>query len=90
VRDFRIAVTGRGVSAVGDAVTQLALLIRVHDQGGGAAGVAAVLAVSAAAVVLLAPWAGRLVDSRDSRRLAVGGSAVAAAAVAGLALGGPL
>jgi len=90
VRDFRIAVAGRGVSAVGDAVTQLALLIRVHDQGGGAAGVAAVLAMSAAAVVLLAPWAGTLVDSRDSRRLAVGGSVVAAAAVAGMALGGPL
>ena len=90
LRDFRIAVAGRGVSAVGDGVTELALLVHVHDSGAGPAGVALVLAVSAAAVVLTARWAGRLVDTRDSRTLMVAGSAVAALGVAGLAVGGPL
>jgi MFS family permease len=90
LRDFRIAVAGRTVSAVGDGITLLALLVLVHDSGAGPAGVAVVLAVSAAAVVLTARWAGRLVDTRDSRVLTVTGSAVAAAGVAGLALGGPL
>ncbi len=89
-RDFRIAVAGRGVSAVGDGVTQLALLLHVHDSGAGTAGIALVLGVSALAVVVSAPWAGRLVDTLDSRVLAVAGSAVSAAAVLGLAAGGPL
>lgn len=91
-RDFRLAVAGRGVSAIGDGITQLALMIHVHDRQGGPGGVAAVIGVSALAVVLFAPWAGGLVDRHDSRVLAVSGSLVAAAGAAGLGLeaGAPL
>ncbi len=49
--------------------------------------VAAYLLCSALPLVLLAPWAGRLADTRDSRTLATASSVVSAAAVAGMGLG---
>ena len=48
---------------------------------------AAYLFCSALPLVLLAPWAGRLADTRDSRTLATASSVVSAAAVAGMGLG---
>ncbi len=48
---------------------------------------AAYLLCSALPLVLLAPWAGRLADTMDSRTLATASSAVSAAAVAGMGLG---
>lgn len=49
--------------------------------------VAAYLLCSALPLVILAPWAGRLADTKDSRTLAVGSSAVSAAAVAVMGFG---
>ena len=47
---------------------------------------AAYLLCSALPLVVLAPWAGRLADTRDSRTLATAASAGSAAAVAGMGL----
>ena len=47
---------------------------------------AAYLLCSALPLVVLAPWAGRLADTRDSRTLATATSAGSAAAVAGMGL----
>lgn len=49
--------------------------------------VAFYLLCSALPLVVLAPWAGRLADTRDSRTLATAASAGSAAAVAGMGLG---
>lgn len=48
--------------------------------------VAFYLLCSALPLVVLAPWAGRLADTRDSRTLATAASGVSAAAVAGMGL----
>ena len=70
--------------------------VMLHLQNAAAAGetpvagpwlVAAYLLCSALPLVLLAPWAGRLADTMDSRTLATASSAVSAAAVAGMGLG---
>jgi predicted MFS family arabinose efflux permease len=70
--------------------------VLLHLQAATAAGgipvpgswlVAAYLLCSAVPLVVLAPWAGRLADTRDSRTLATAASAVSAAAVAGMGLG---
>jgi len=70
-RDLRIALIARSVSEFGDDLALVALLLRVHDEGGGPLGVAALLIASTLPIVVLAPWAGRLADSKDSRLLIV-------------------
>jgi predicted MFS family arabinose efflux permease len=82
-----MAATGMGAVVV---------CVLLHLQAASAAGgipvpgtwlVAAYLLCSAIPLVVLAPWAGRLADTRDSRTLATAASAVSAAAVAGMGLG---
>jgi MFS family permease len=93
-RDFLIASTARFVATAGMGAVVVSVML--HLQNAAAAGgtpvagpwlVAAYLFCSALPLVLLAPWAGRLADTRDSRTLATAASAVSAAAVAGMGLG---
>ena len=93
-RDFLIASTARFVATAGMGAVVVSVML--HLQNAAAAGdtpvagpwlVAAYLLCSALPLVLLAPWAGRLADTRDSRTLATAASAVSAAAVAGMGLG---
>lgn len=68
---------------MGDEVALVALLLTAHGTGGGTPAIAALLLAGALPTVVLAPWAGRLVDRADSRRLlAVTGAAQAALCVA--------
>lgn len=74
---------------MGDEVALVALLLAAHGTGGGTPAIAALLLAGALPAVVLAPWAGRLVDHTDSRRLlAVTGAAQAALCV-GLAASEP-
>ncbi|AXJ08509.1 MFS transporter [Arthrobacter sp. PM3] len=93
-RDFLIASSARFVATAGMGAVVVSVML--HLQNAAAAGetpvagpwlVAAYLLCSALPLVLLAPWAGRLADTKDSRTLATAASAVSAAAVAGMGLG---
>lgn len=68
-RDLKVAGTGRALSVLGDEIALVALLLHVHDTGAGTRGVMLLLGAAAVATVVLAPWAGRLVDRVDSRLL---------------------
>ena len=93
-RDFVLASGARFIATAGMGAVIISVML--HLQNLAAAGqtaiagpwlVAAYLLCSALPLVLLAPWAGRLADTRDSRTLATASSAVSAAAVAGMGLG---
>lgn len=71
---------------MGDEIALVALLLRVHDTGGGPRGVTALLVAAAAPTVLLAPWAGRLADRFDSRVLACASASVQVVVCVALAL----
>ncbi len=68
-RDLRIVGPARALSFLGDEVALFALLLRMHDSGHGESGVALLFLASAIPTIVAAPWAGRLVDRTDSRRL---------------------
>ncbi|HET8616630.1 MAG TPA: MFS transporter [Actinomycetales bacterium] len=68
-RDLRVVGPARALSVLGDEMALVALLLAVHDSGGGARGISLLLASAAIPTVLLAPWAGRLADRWDSRVL---------------------
>src|SRR4051794_18843375 len=89
-RDLRIAGGAKALSLLGDEIALVALLLHVHDLGAGARGVTLLLISAAVPTVLLAPWAGRLVDRVDSRTLLVGSAAAQAAVCTALAFAGPL
>lgn len=93
-RDFVLASSARFAATAG--LGAVVVSVMLHLQNLAAAGrtpvagpwlVAAYLLCSALPLVLLAPWAGRLADTRDSRALATAASVVSAAAVAGMGLG---
>ncbi len=93
-RDFLLASSARFIATAGMGAVIISVML--HLQNLAAAGltqvagpwlVAAYLLCSALPLVLLAPWAGRLADTRDSRTLATASSVVSAAAVAGMGLG---
>jgi len=93
-RDFVLAGGARFIATAGMGAVIISVML--HLQNLAAAGqtavagpwlVAAYLLCSALPLVLLAPWAGRLADTRDSRTLATASSVVSAAAVAGMGLG---
>ena len=93
-RDFVLASGARFIATAGMGAVIISVML--HLQNLAAAGqtavagpwlVAAYLLCSALPLVLLAPWAGRLADTRDSRMLATASSVVSAAAVAGMGLG---
>lgn len=92
-RDFLLASSARFLAATGMGAVVVSVML--HLQALTAAGtvtlagswlVAAYLLCSALPLVILAPWAGRLADTRDSRTLATAASAGSAAAVAGMGL----
>ena len=92
-RDFLLASSARFLAAAGMGAVVVSVML--HLQAADAAGtvhlagswlVALYLLCSALPLVVLAPWAGRLADTRDSRMLATATSAGSAAAVAGMGL----
>jgi MFS family permease len=85
-RDLRIVGPARALSVLGDEMALVALLLAVHDSGGGPRGISLLLASAAVPTVLLAPWAGRLADRWDSRVLTVTSALSQALACAVLAL----
>lgn len=89
-RDLRIAGPGRALSVLGDEIALVALLLRVHDSGGGARGITTLLVAAALPTFLLAPWAGRLADRVDSRLLVVSSAAAQVLVCLALAFAGPL
>lgn len=93
-RDFLLASGSRFFAAAGMGAVVVSVMLRLQAEASSGATpasgpwlVAAYLTCSALPLVLLAPWAGRLADTRDSRMLATAASAVSAAAVTGMALG---
>jgi hypothetical protein len=71
-RDFRLIVVAVGLSSFGDVLAAVALTIRVHDLTGSGVAVAALLLADLVAHVVLAPWAGMLVDRVETVRVLVG------------------
>jgi MFS family permease len=89
-RDFLLASSSRFLATAGMGAVVVSVMLHLQNAAPDAAGpwlVAAYLLCSALPLVLLAPWAGRLADTRDSRTLATAASAVSAAAVTGMGLG---
>src|SRR4051812_5300427 len=79
-RNFRLLVTGAAVSALGNAITPVALAFAVLDLGGSASELGLVVAAFALAEVLTTLLGGVLGD-RMSRRLMMSGSAAGSAVV---------
>lgn len=65
--DVLLMVGGKSLSALGDAVLSIVLLLKVHDAGEGFFAVAALMACESLPMVALMGIAGRIADSRDSR-----------------------
>jgi MFS family permease len=88
--DLRRSVLGLVVSAVGDQMAVVALLLLVYSHGAGPWAVSLLLVVQALPIAALAGWAGRVSDRYDSRRLLVLCAAAQAVGCLALAAGGPL
>jgi MFS family permease len=84
-RDFRLIVVAVGLSSLGDVLAAVALTIRVHDLTGSGLAVAALLLADLVAHVVLAPWAGLLVDRVETVRVLVAVSLGQAAVAVALA-----
>jgi MFS family permease len=80
----------RALSSFGDDVALVVLLLSVYGAGLGPWSITALLACAAVPLVVLAPVAGRLVDSVPFRTLAATTAAWQALCCVALALGGPL
>ncbi|WP_269044695.1 MFS transporter [Paenarthrobacter sp. Z7-10] len=89
-RDFLIASSSRFLGSVGYGAVVVSILLHIQASAGdsrhGAWAVTFFLLISTLPMVLLAPWAGRLADTHDSKRLATGASVASAAAVAAMAI----
>ncbi|WP_112248304.1 MFS transporter [Kribbella monticola] len=83
-RDIRLVLPARAVSYAGDSIALVALMLRISDHGGAAA-ITALLLAFAVPTVAMIPFAGRIVDSCDSRTVLVWASILQAAAGVGLA-----
>lgn len=82
--DIRLVLPARALSYAGDSVALVALMLRVsHDGGPGA--ITALLLAFAVPTVAMIPFAGRIVDGRDSRTVLVWSGLLQAAAGIGLA-----
>ena len=84
-RDVLVSGPARAVSELGNALAVVALVLRMHDDGGGARWVAAVLLADALPIALLSPLAGVLVDRFDNRRIIVVASLLQAGVCTALA-----
>jgi MFS family permease len=89
-RDLRVMLPARAFSFFGDEMTLIVLMLRVYEAGLGPWSITALLVCAALPVVVLAPLAGRLVDSLPFRRLAVASGLWQAACCVGLAFAAPL
>lgn len=89
-RDVRLILPARALSSFGDDMTLIVLTLRVYDDGFGPWSITALLFCAAFPVVLLAPLAGRLVDSVPFRRLAFLTAIWQAACCVALSFGGPV
>lgn len=85
-RDLLVTAGARAVSALGNGLALVALVLHLQGQGLGGWGVSALLLADALPLVVLAPLAGVLVDRCDSRTLIVASSLWQAAACLLLAL----
>jgi MFS family permease len=83
-RDVRLVLPARAVSYAGDSIALVALMLRVSDDGGATA-ITALLLAFAVPTVAMIPFAGRIVDGYDSRRVLVWASLLQMAAGVGLA-----
>jgi MFS family permease len=84
-RDLRLVVGAVGLSALGDALAFVPLMLHVEDEAGSGPAVAALLIALFGPVALLAPWAGAFVDRVENRALLIWVSLGQAAVVAVLA-----
>ena len=88
--DVYLASGAKAVSAAGDLLAAIALVLELQERGMGGFAVAALLIAEAAPPVLLVRWAGRLADRVDSRWLLVLSGLAQAAVCVGLAFAGGL
>ena len=84
-RDLRLVVGAVGLSALGDALAFVPLVLHLEGESGSGPAVAALLIALWGPVALLAPVAGALVDRVETRSLLLGVSLAQAAVVAVLA-----
>src|SRR3954470_15010496 len=89
-RDLRLMLPARAVSAFGDDMALIALTLRVYAEHLGPWSITGLLLCFAVPAVVLAPLAGRLVDSVDFRGLGIATGVWQAACCAGLAFTGSL
>ena len=83
-RDIRLVLPARALSYAGDSIALIALMLRVSD-GHGPAAVTALLLAFAVPTVLMIPFAGRIVDGFDSRKVLVWSGLLQVVAGVGLA-----
>ncbi len=83
-----LASGARAVSAAGDLLAAIALVLELQQRGMGGFAVAAILIAAAVPPVLLVRWAGRLADRADSRRLLMSTGLAQAGACVALAFAG--
>src|SRR6476661_733821 len=89
-RDLRLMIPARAFSAFGDDLALLVLTLRVYSEGRGPWSITLLLLCATVPVVVLAPVAGRLVDSLPFRRLAIATGLWQAACCLALAFVDPL
>ena len=73
------------ISLIGDSLAMIALVLRVHDQGGGTTGIALLMIAFALPTVLAMGVAGHIADRFDSRPVLLVSTSVQLFACAGLA-----
>lgn len=84
-RELRRLAAAVGLSALGDVLALIVLVLAVHDLTGSGLAVSALFATTLVPVVALAPLAGLLVDRVENVRVLVVASLAQAAVAAGLA-----
>jgi MFS family permease len=89
-RDLRLMIPARAISAFGDDMALLVLTLRVYSSGRGPWSITILLLCATIPVVVLAPVAGRLVDTIPFRTLASAAAVWQAACCVALAFAGPL
>ncbi len=87
VPDFRIVVASRFLSQMGVAALIVTVMLSLQANGQGTLTVALYLLSSTVPIMILAPWAGRIADTHDSRRIMVVGGLICAASALGMTIG---
>src|SRR5262245_66166946 len=89
-RDLRLMIPARAISSFGDDMALLVLTLRVYGEGRGPWSITILLLCATVPVVVLAPIAGRVVDTVPFRKVAACSAAWQAACCVGLAFSHPL